>query len=156
MKKINRLLLVGFVVASQAACGRPSDAVPEIEAVLNTMDTMIKAYIGKDMATLEKVFHNDLVYGHTSGMTQDKATVLKVAMERDTQLLDLNERVVNVSGPVAMVRGITNLTLVGQEAGNGRGVLWILVRDENGPHGWKLIGRQNWPRVNPDGTFMAP
>jgi hypothetical protein len=89
--------------------------------VNDTMDMMLKAYKAKDMATLDKLLHKDLVYGHTSGETQDKAKVMAVAKERDTVDTVLTDRMTYVSSQVAFVRGIGNLTLKGEEAGAGRG-----------------------------------
>lgn len=155
MKRVGALLLVGLFVAWQGA-GLGAQApkathVPEYGSakdkkdVNDTMDLMLKAYKAKDMATLDKIFHKDLVYGHTSGETQSKTKVLAVAKERDTVDSVLTHRMTYVSGPVAMIRGVGNLTLRGEEAGAGRGHAWFLVRDASAPHGWQIVGRQNWP-----------
>ncbi len=158
MRSIGVLLLVGAFVASQgaglAAQAPKVEHVPEYGSakdkkdVNDTMDLMLKSYKGKDMATLDKIFHKDLVYGHTSGETQSKAKVLAVAKERDTVDSVLTNRQTYVSGPVAMIRGVGNLTLKGEAAGAGRGHAWFLVREANAPHGWQIIGRQNWPLGN--------
>jgi hypothetical protein len=156
--KMSRFALAGLFVA---CCGvglvAQAPKVPHVaevgsakdkKDVNDTMDMMLKAYKAKDMATLDKIFHKDLVYGHTSGETQDKAKVLAVAKERDTVDSTLTNRMTYVSGPIAMIRGTGNLTLKGEEAGNGRGHVWFLVRDANAPHGWQIVGRQNWPLGN--------
>lgn len=155
MKHIALFLLVGLFMASAGLQAQyPKEFPPEVGSVKekkdvnDTMDAMLKAYKAKDMAMLDKIFHKDLVYGHTSGDTQDKATVLKVARERDTVDTTLVQRHTWVSGPIAMVRGVGNLVLKGEEAGAGRGHVWFLVRDANAPHGWQIVGRQNWPLGN--------
>ena len=164
MRSIALFLLGGLVVTWQgASLGAQQSAaatlpkVPHVaeygsskdkKDVNDTMDMMLKAYKAKDMATLDRLLHRDLVYGHTSGETQDKAKVMAVAKERDTVDTVLTERITYVSSQVAFVRGIGNLTLKGEAAGAGRGHVWFLVRDANAPHGWQIIGRQNWPLGN--------
>ncbi len=120
MRRVGTLLLVGLFVAWQGvgvgAQTPEARHVPEYGSakdkkdVNDTMDLMLKAYKAKDMATLDKIFHQGLVYGHTSGETQSKAKVLAVAKERDTVDSVLTNRMTYVSGPVAMIRGVGNLT----------------------------------------------
>ena len=50
-----------------------SAAAPAEKAVLTALDAWKAAMLAKDKAALEKVFHPDLSYGHSSAMLENKA-----------------------------------------------------------------------------------
>ena len=54
-----------------------ADTAADQKAVQATLETMAKATIAKDVATLEKVYGDDLTYAHSSALTENKAKVLK-------------------------------------------------------------------------------
>ena len=56
-----------------AAMNNPKDE----KAVLATLEAMAQATIKKDVATLEKIYHPDLTYSHSTASLQTKAEVLK-------------------------------------------------------------------------------
>ena len=54
-----------------------ADAAADQKAVMATLEAMAKATIAKDVATLEKIYGDDVTYAHSSALTETKAQVLK-------------------------------------------------------------------------------
>ena len=66
-------LILSTHTAFPAVMNDPKDE----KAVMATLETMAQATIKKDVATLDKIYHPDLTYSHSSAMLQNKADVLK-------------------------------------------------------------------------------
>jgi len=113
------------------------------KAVAAAVETMRKAMLDGDKATLEKIAADALTYGHSSGKMEDKAAFVDALVTRksDFKKIELLDQVITVSGDVALVRH----KLTGETNDNGKlspvniGVL--LVWQKLGGQ-WKLIGRQ--------------
>src|SRR5207248_2530447 len=92
--------------AFPAAINDPKDE----KSVMATLDAMAQATIKKDVATLDKIYHPDLTYSHSSAMNQTKAEVLKaVAGPGVTESMTFHETSVRIYGNVA--KEATNLKL---------------------------------------------
>ena len=67
-----------FIVAL-TVCGGvvAADTASDQKAVMATLETMAKATIAKDVATLEKIYGDDVTYAHSSALAETKAQVLK-------------------------------------------------------------------------------
>jgi ketosteroid isomerase-like protein len=129
-----------------SAVARPAtNADPRDEkAVMATLEDMAQATVKKDVATLDKIYHPDLTYSHSSAMLQSKAEVLKVAAgPAVTESMTFHDSSIRIYGNVALVRGLNELRngTPGAMHDNHLNILWVLVKGP-GPHGWQIVARQ--------------
>jgi ketosteroid isomerase-like protein len=142
VKKLIVAMLWLGVLSSQSprvlAAADPKDE----QAVMSVLEQMAAATVKKDVATLDKIYHPDLTYGHSSGLTQDKATVLRgVQGQRIVESMKFSGMAIRIYGNVALAKGITDLRdgTPGQMVDNHLNILWVLVR---GTDGWQVVARQ--------------
>ena len=142
MKNIFVLLLGGVLVSTVGLSGLENDPKEE-KQIMATLEIMAQATARKDIATLEKVYHPDLIYSHSSGVTQSKAEILKreAGPERTIVSMKFSDTNIHIYSSVALVNGIVDLRTSSQ----GRmgdvhlNVLWVLIK---GPQGWQIVARQ--------------
>src|ERR1700687_221842 len=133
-------------IASSAAGNDPK----EEKAVVATMEAMAKATVNKDVATLDKIYSNDLTYSHSSALTQTKAEVLKAFQGSGvTESLKSSNTTIRIYGPVALFKGVTDMRngQPGKMNDNHLNILWVLVKGP-GPEGWQIVARQT-TRIDP-------
>jgi len=109
-----------------------------------TLEDMAQATIKRDVATLDKIYHPDLTYSHSSAMLQSKAEVLKAAAgPAVTESMTFHDSTIRVYGNVALVRGGNELRngTPGAMHDNHLNILWVLLKGP-GPHGWQIVARQ--------------
>ena len=111
--------------------------------VSEVVETLRKTYIDPDKAVLEKILHEDLSYGHSSGTIETKAMLIEslVSNNSDFKTMDLTEQTVKVVGKTAIVRH----KLMAETANKGvastakLNVLLIFIELKGE---WKLLARQ--------------
>ena len=143
MKAILAILLVALVVSTvPAQAAPPSDPKAEKE-VAAAMEAWRAAMMKKDGAGLAKVYHDDLSYGHSSGIVETKAQAVNhiVTSKADYAAVDLVDMKIKAHGDVALVNSRVNYKQVtaGKESDVKLHVLHVWVRT---PQGWQMIGRQ--------------
>ncbi|MES1254612.1 MAG: nuclear transport factor 2 family protein [Acidobacteriota bacterium] len=110
--------------------------------VMAVLETMAQATITKDMAMLDQVFHRELIYEHTNGLTQTKAEALKLLAGWNVRSMKFLDPTIRFYGSVALVKTITLLQTVrrdGTSAPDSRlDVLWVLVKESGG---WQIVAR---------------
>ena len=67
-----KLSLLGLILAVSAFAAGSSDAGP----LAATMESWKQAMLHKDKATLDKLYHKDLAYTHSSAKTATKAEAI--------------------------------------------------------------------------------
>src|SRR5579872_2089281 len=99
-------VLSGTLLAAVALPATNNDSKDE-KAVMATLDAMAQATIKRDVATLDKIYHPDLTYSHSSAMLQSKAEVLKAAAgPAVTESMTFHDTTIRIYGNVALVRGV--------------------------------------------------
>ena len=140
--------LAGLLVAALLLPANAASAAndPEEEKqVIAALDTWRAATIKRDVATLDKVLHPDLMLGHSNGIeVESKAEVLKNALTYpDWEPIELDVRSIRIYGSVALVKGIMAYRLAGAKQNNGyRNALFVLVKDAAG---WRIVERHPIP-----------
>jgi hypothetical protein len=137
-----------------AAANNPADE----KAVLATLDSMAKATISKDVATLEKIYGDDLTYSHSNSQTDTKAEVLKgVAGPNQAEFMKFSDTTVRLYGDVAVVKGVVDFRNgpPGKMLDNHLNILWVMVRRPAGLHGWQIVARQT-TRIGPSVGTPVP
>jgi hypothetical protein len=142
MKNSIASVLGGILLAAAlpAATLDPKDE----KSVMATLEAMAQATVKKDVATLDKIYHPDLTYSHSSAMLQTKAEVLKdVAGPNVMESMTFHDTKIKVYGNVALVRGGDELRngAPGAVHDNHLNILWVLLKGP-GPHGWQIVARQ--------------
>jgi ketosteroid isomerase-like protein len=108
------------------------------------MDSLKQAFVKKDRAALEKIFREDLSYGHWNGTVETKAQAVQqiAANLADFEGLDISNATIRAYGDVALV----HCTMDIHEVVNGKQNLNHLVVLQvwaKGPRGWQLVARQS-------------
>jgi Domain of unknown function (DUF4440) len=133
-------LLSSTVVVSAANNNDPNDE----KAIMATLEDMGQATIKKDTATLDKIYHPDLTYSHSSAMLQDKAAVLKSLQGKMvTESVTFHDNTIRIFGNTALIRGGTEIRngAPGALVDNHLNILYVMLRGP-GPHGWQIVARQ--------------
>jgi ketosteroid isomerase-like protein len=150
MKKITCALVFAVCLCAIAvsAANNPADE----KAVMATLQAMAKATIDKDVATLTKVYGDDVTYAHSSALTETKAQVLaNIKGERvEGTYMKFGDTSIRIYGDVALVKGVVDFRngAPGKLVDNNLNILWVLVRRAQGPHGWQIVARQT-TRIGP-------
>lgn len=152
-------LTLAFVGAflSAAVLSAANDPADE-KAVMATLEAMAKATVAKDVATLARIYGDDLTYSHSSAVTETKAQVLK-AFDGPNQVefMKFSETTIRIYGDVALLKGVTDLRggPSGKVLDNHLNILWVMVRRAQGPHGWQIVARQT-TRIGPSVGTPVP
>ncbi len=140
---IGSLLAALVLSAALANAAPPSDPAAEKE-VMAAMQTWRTAMMKKDGAALAKLYHEDLSFGHSSGIVENKAEAVNhmVTTKVDYQAVDLIDTKIKVQGNLALVNSRVNYKQVTDGKTNDikLHVLHVWVKT---PQGWQMIGRQS-------------
>jgi ketosteroid isomerase-like protein len=137
------LALLGGVVSADTAADQ--------KAVMATLETMAKATIAKDVATLDKIYGDDVTYAHSSALTETKAQVLKnIQGTSVAEFMKFSDTTIRIYGDVAVAKGVVDFRNgpPGKMLDNHLNILWVMVRRPQGPHGWQIVARQT-TRIGP-------
>ena len=150
---MRQLLLVVFVLLASGVSGRAAANDPKDErAIMATLDAMAQATVHKDFAALEKLYGDDLTYGHSSGATETRSEMIDGFRRpaRIAESMTFSQTNIRVYGDVALAKGITDFRngTVGNIRDSHHNILWVLVRRPQGPFGWQIVARQT-TRIEP-------
>jgi ketosteroid isomerase-like protein len=143
--------ILGFSSGAAAQVGSQTANSPDTKAVMATLELMAKATIEKDVATLDKIYGDDITYSHSSALTETKAQVLKnIQGPSVAEFMKFTETNIRVYGDVALAKGIVDFRngAPGKMLDNHLNILWVMVRRPQGPHGWQIVARQT-TRIGP-------
>jgi hypothetical protein len=138
MKKlilISALFLLNFTFIN----AQSADETKVSEAVATLRQAMIDA----DKMVLEKILHEDLSYGHSSGTIETKAMFIEslVSNNSDFKTMDLTDQTVKIVGKNAIVRH----KLFAETANKGvasTAKLYVLLIFTKVKGNWFLLARQ--------------
>jgi ketosteroid isomerase-like protein len=113
------------------------------QAVTAAVESLRKALIDPDKATLDRLTLDQLTYGHSSGMIQDKAAFMEALLsgKSDFVSIDLTEQTLKIAGNTAWVRHV--LTATTNDGGKpGQTKLSVLLVWQKQKGEWRLLARQ--------------
>jgi ketosteroid isomerase-like protein len=117
-------------------------AAPGEKAVLAALEAWKDAMLKKDRAALEKVFHPDLSYGHSSAMVETKEQAIPhIVDSAGWEAIEFADTTVRVRGNVALVNGKTDMHQRGKDKVT-ISKLTVLTVWVKGGAGWQMIARQ--------------
>lgn len=112
-------------------------------ALIATVEAFRKALIDPDKGSLDKLTMNELTYGHSSGLIQDKAAFEQALLSGSSDFvsIDLSDQTISVVGNTAWVRHtLSAVTNDGGKPGTTHlSVLTIWLKQKGQ---WKLLARQ--------------
>ena len=113
------------------------------QAVAAAVESLRKAMIDPDKATLDALVLDDLTYGHSSGLVQDKAAFEAALLSKSSAFvtIDLTDQTVKVVGTTAWVRHtLTATTNDGGKPGTTHLSVLLVWLKQKGQ--WRLFARQ--------------
>ena len=127
------LLNVTFVNAQSA------DEMKVTEAVSMLRQAMIDA----DKTVLEKILHEDLSYGHSSGTIETKAMLIEslISNNSDFKTMDLTDQTIKIAGKNAIVRHKLYAETLNKGV-VGTAKLYVLMVFVKVKGNWFLLARQ--------------
>ncbi len=140
------LAAAAFLASGAAALGTRQALAqsPDVQAVADAVIELTKAMLAADRSKLESLVVDQLSYGHSSGVIQDKATFVDAIVSKKTvyKSINLSNQTVALAGPNAIVRHAWM-----SESGTGDGnwnvsKLGILQVWQKQGSNWKLLARQ--------------
>ncbi|MFN8357980.1 MAG: nuclear transport factor 2 family protein [Spirosomataceae bacterium] len=137
MKKF--LLIFAFFAVSQVLVAQSKDE----KAVAEAVESLRKAMIDADKATLEALAAEDLSYGHSGGSIENKAEFVEaiVSGKSDFVKIDLADQTIKIVGNTAIVRH--KLAADTNNSGKpGTAKLSVLLIWQKQKGDWKLLARQ--------------
>jgi len=135
---LSAFAFVVVVVVQPAFAAMPGD-----KAVLVALDTWKEAMLKKDRAALEKIFHPDLSYGHSSAMVETKEQAIPhIVDSAGWEAIDFADTTVRLQGNVALVNGKTDMHQRNKDKATTISKLIVLTVWVKGPKGWQMIARQ--------------
>ncbi|MEJ0030222.1 MAG: nuclear transport factor 2 family protein [Bacteroidota bacterium] len=111
--------------------------------VAKAVETLKQALLDGKREALEKIAHDNLTYGHSSGLIEDKKAFVEALAsgKSDFVSITITEQVIKVTGNVATVRH----KLAGETVNSGTqapinlSVLTVWIKEKGE---WKLLARQ--------------
>jgi len=117
------------------------------QEILGLEDQRFGAMVARDFAALEKLVHGELLYTHSSGVTDTKASWLESMKSGKVKYksVSCSERQVKVFGEVALIRG--RAAIEAEINGQPRSLkLLFLNAWVRTPQGWKFAAWQSCPQ----------
>jgi ketosteroid isomerase-like protein len=145
MRTVTTFLALLFATTAYAAVPTPA----EEKEVLAAMNAFAEAVAKHDVAALQRVLHDELVYSHSDTRAQTKADLIKEAQEgRGPGGIALAEPKVHIYGNTAIIRGRVGGGARGVQANSPHAVA-VYVK---GPTGWQVIARTATRPPDPAGA----
>jgi ketosteroid isomerase-like protein len=131
-----------FLLSGLSLFAAPPDP-QAVKEVMAASDAWKLAMMKKDPAGLQKLMHEDIIYGHSSGMVQTKADVIKATTTGKTiiEAMDFSETNVRVYGNMALIRANVDM----RNATDGKASVFhtnVLHVWLKGPDSWQMVSRQ--------------
>jgi ketosteroid isomerase-like protein len=118
----------------------PVFAADETHEMSGVLDTWKAAMLKGDAATLDKLYHKDLLYTHSSALVENKSAAIAAATKPGnlTKAIDLKDTTTHVYGNTAIVKTKADIT----NAAGGTVHVDLLMVWLKSPGGWQLVARQ--------------
>jgi ketosteroid isomerase-like protein len=135
------LILTAFAIVLVV---KPTFAAnPREKAVLDALDAYKTAMLKKDRAALEKIFHPDLSYAHSSALVETKEKAIEhVVSSPGWEAIEFADTTVRFQGNVAIVNGKIDMHQREKDKPTTISKLVALTVWVKGPQGWQMIARQ--------------
>jgi hypothetical protein len=138
MKKIFASILLLIAVAGVSAQSKKEKQVLDKVAQLNNA-----VFVTKDSVAMEKLVSEKLTYGHSSGVVESKASMIRHASSNTNSYANISvtEGSITIKGKTAVVRHIFSATqtIAGKVSPLKLIILQVWMKERGR---WKLLARQ--------------
>lgn len=143
MRRVKTTVSVIFCALAFAS-GLSAANDPKVEkAVVATIENLKQAILAKDVPALDRLYHDDLTFSHSSGRTQTKAEVLEgFRQNKQTwESINFSNSTIRIYGSTALFKGTCDILsgTPGKMVPHHLDILWVLVK---GSRGWQIVARQ--------------
>lgn len=111
--------------------------------VVKAVELLKQGMLDGNREVLERVTHENLTYGHSSGLTEDKKTFVEALASGNSDFLsiEISDQQVKVTGNTATVRHKLSgeMSIAGKQSSINLSVLLVFVKEKGT---WKLLARQ--------------
>jgi len=131
-----RSIIIILLFISTSSLAQDADVAKAVEVLKQAM-------IDGNKETLEKITHDNLTYGHSSGLIEDKKAFVEALASGKSDFISIliSDQAITVTGNTATVRHKLSGEMV--NAGNASSinlsVLLVFVKEKKE---WKLLARQ--------------
>jgi ketosteroid isomerase-like protein len=134
------LLLVFFFFSSVN-----TEAQPPKKDIESCIEALNKATISQDNPMLEKLTAEELSYGHSTGLVENKAAYIKDILSGPTKFfqIDNTNQTIDLAGDMAIVRNICSIKGTKDGAPLDIKIGVLMVWKKEGAE-WKLLARQGY------------
>jgi hypothetical protein len=132
-----------FALTTAPVFAQSKDGSKDEKAVGAAVESLRKALIDPDKATLDALVLDELTYGHSNGKIQDKAVFEEALLNKSSDFvtIDLTGQTIKVVGNTAWVRHILSATTNdGGKPGTTRLSVLLIWLKQKGQ--WRLFARQ--------------
>ena len=114
----------------------------EVETLIGNLNT---AMISRDQSTLEKLTADELSYGHSTGLVQNKTEFVNDILSGPNKFIkiDIANQSISMANDVAIVRNTSSISLTNKELPNELKIGILMIWKKQGGH-WKLLARQGY------------
>ncbi len=138
--KLARTLTLFLTICSMTLMAQKNDE----QVVAETVQQLNQAMIDANQTILDQLTADQLSYGHSSGLVEDKNAFIKAIVDGTFGFvsIDLTEQVITLSGDVALVRHrfYAKTDDKGREPGIANISVMQVWQKKKGK--WRLVGRQ--------------
>jgi hypothetical protein len=139
---IKRILFILFISLSSLLSFAQENSPKQMEVMMKML-ALRNALIAKDSATLDDLLANDVNYGHTNGVIQTKAQLIRsvVSKEQDYKNIvpsDMNIRIYDNTAVVTMKSGVS-MIYQGKPLDMNMYITLVWVKKNK----WQLVARQS-------------
>jgi hypothetical protein len=140
---MKRFLIVVFALFTLKGIAQPGSSPEQIQVMMKML-SLKNSLIAKDSVELSNLLADDVTYGHTNGIIQTKAHLIRSVMggEQDYQSIepsDMSIRIYENTGVVTMNSKVT-MNYQGKPLEINMFVTLVWIKNNND---WKLVARQS-------------
>jgi ketosteroid isomerase-like protein len=139
MKKTMAFLLLSLILTYTSSVAQSTDE----KAVADRVEMLRKAMVDSDTTALRQLAADDLSYGHSTGLVEDKAAFVDefITGKSDFKSINLAAQTIKIVGNVAIVRHhLTGDTNNNNVPGTVDLIILLIWQKQKGQ--WKLLARQ--------------
>lgn len=139
MRKINISFLLCCLLISSISFAQSKDE----KEIADRVESLRKAMVSADIPQLKKLTAEELSYGHSSGLVENKAAFVDqfVTGKSVFTSIDLSDQTIQIAGKVAIVRHhLVAETNNNKVAGKADILILLIWQKQKGE--WKLLARQ--------------
>jgi ketosteroid isomerase-like protein len=140
------LLAITFLFVSVMVVGQSND---ENEVAI-TVESLRKAMLSADVATLDRLTAEKLSYGHSSGLVEDKKEFIRKISSKENIYTEIifSDQTISISGDAAIVRHKFDVSVnISGKATQLKLIVMMAWQKQGGQ--WKLLGRQSVRKPEP-------